>query len=311
MKLKTRNQILLLITAIVWGSGFVFQTVGGESFGAFAFNGIRNYVGSLVLLPLVLFRDNKGVSKAPKSREEKKLYWLGAAVCGTFLFLGSSLQQIAINMGADVGKAGFITSCYILLVPILGIFIKRKCGVNVWIAVAISLVGLYLLCMKGEFKLQSVDVILLACALAFSIQIMSIDHFIVRLDGVRLACMQFFVVGIISTVPALVFDIGVFSGTAGTWIATVSNGAAIGSLLFAGLFATGVGYTLQMVGQEDVNPTVASLLMSLEAVFGVIFAFIFLHQVMTSREMLGCAIMFAAIVVAQLPDIRIKKAHNE
>ncbi|MCF0129406.1 MAG: DMT family transporter [Pseudobutyrivibrio sp.] len=302
MSLKTRNQILLMITAIVWGLGFVVQAVGGEAFGAFAFNGIRNFMGSAVLLPLIAFRDKKGISKKPETVEEKKNLNKAAVICGFFMFLGSGLQQLSINLGADVAKAGFLTACYILLVPIVGIFFGRKCGLKIWIAVVIALVGLYLLCMMDGLKLELIDSLLLLCALSFAFQILAIDHFIEKVDGLRFASREFLWVGIFSTVPALFMDLKVFSGGFSDWLEVFGNGQAVLSVVFAGLCATGIGYTLQIIGQEGVNPTVASLIMSLESVFGALFGFLLLHQILTLRETLGCVIMFAAIILAQLPD---------
>ncbi len=216
------------------------------------------------------------------------------------LFFAANAQQLGIYWGAQVSKAGFLTALYIILVPILGMFIKKKCGWNVWLGVAISLVGMYFLCVKGEFKLEWMDIALIASAFLFSIQILLIDHFSPMMDPVRLSSIQFLVCGVLSLIPALIFDVPAFGGftelvkSFGTWNAWIP-------ILYAGVMSSGVAYTLQVVAQPGLNPTIASLIMSFEAVFGSIAGWLILHQTMSVREMIGCGLMFAAIIIAQLP----------
>lgn len=289
---QIRNSILLVITALIWGIAFVAQSEGGDAVGPFTFNGIRSFVGSAVLLPVIALLDKlKLTSRKPKTKEDRRLLWTGGICCGVVLFLASSFQQMGIYMGTAAGKAGFLTACYILLVPVLGIFLKKKCGFKVWIGIGLTLVGLYLLCMSGSMRFQLSDLLLLICALLFAVQILAVDHFSPLVDGVRMSCIQFLVCGLLSVIPMLCTET-FGAGGAAAWIA----------ILYAGVFSCGVGYTLQIVGQDGLNPTVASLIMSLESVFSVIAGWLILDQRLGLRELLGCVLIFAAIILAQLPD---------
>lgn len=299
---QIRNSILLVITALIWGIAFVAQSEGGDAVGPFTFNGIRSFVGSAVLLPVIALLDKlKLTSRKPKTKEDRRLLWTGGICCGVVLFLASSFQQMGIYMGTAAGKAGFLTACYILLVPVLGIFLKKKCGFKVWIGIGLTLVGLYLLCMSGSMRFQLSDLLLLICALLFAVQILAVDHFSPLVDGVRMSCIQFLVCGLLSVIPMLCTET-FGAGGAAAWLANLSIPAAWIAILYAGVFSCGVGYTLQIVGQDGLNPTVASLIMSLESVFSVIAGWLILNQSLGLRELLGCVLIFAAIILAQLPD---------
>lgn len=297
---QIRNSILLVLTAFIWGIAFVAQSEGGNAVGPFTFNGIRSLIGSIVLLPVVALLDRmKLTSKKPVTKAEKKTLLIGGLSCGVLLFLASSAQQLGICLGTPAGKAGFLTACYILLVPVLGLFLKKKCGVRVWVGIAITLVGLYLLCMSETLRLQSSDLLLLACALLFAVHILVIDYFSPRVDGVRMSCIQFFVCGILSLIPMFFSEI---RAGADVWLANLTDPGAWLAILYAGVLSCGVAYTLQIVGQNGINPTVASLLLSLESVFSVLAGWIILKQSLGAKELLGCGLIFIAIILAQLPE---------
>ena len=297
---QVRNSILLVLTAFIWGIAFVAQSEGGNAVGPFTFNGIRSLIGSIVLLPVIALLDRmKLTSKKPVTKAEKKILLIGGLSCGVLLFLASSAQQLGICLGTPAGKAGFLTACYILLVPVLGLFLKKKCGAKVWVGIAITLVGLYLLCMSETLRLQRSDLLLLACALLFAVHILVIDYFSPRVDGVRMSCIQFFVCGILSLIPMFFSEI---RAGADVWLANLSDTGAWLAILYAGVLSCGVAYTLQIVGQNGINPTVASLLLSLESVFSVLAGWIILKQNLGAKELLGCGLIFIAIILAQLPE---------
>lgn len=299
-----KNVLLLTLTAFIWGVAFVAQTTGGDVIGPFSFNGVRSFIGAAVLVPIIKILDMKGLSQnRPTTKDEWKVQWKAGITCGVFLFLGSSLQQVGLFMGASTGKAGFLTACYVIIVPILGIFLKKKCGLNIWIAVLIALSGLYLLCAKAGESLSITfpDVLLILCALAFSLQIMTVDHYSEKVDPVRLSSMQFLTTGVISLVPMVIYDIMNVSGSVANWITGFAEADTWIALLYAGMLSSGVAYTLQIVGQKGLNPTIASLVMSLESVFAALAGWVVLGQILSSREIEGCILVFAAIVLAQIP----------
>ena len=300
MKKSTRNSFLLLLTAVIWGFAFVAQSTGGEAIGAFSFNCIRSFIGALVLLPVIVLLDSLGLSKKPETKDEKKTLIIAGIACGCALCVASNLQQLGINLGTGAGKAGFLTATYILIVPILGIFLKRTCGVKVWIGVIISLIGLYLLCIDGELRLKPEDGLVLLCALVFSIQILLVDYYGPKVDGVRLSCIQFLTVGILSLFPMLIKEMGFSSASLSVWAIRFTNPSVWIALLYAGIMSCGVAYTLQIIGQQEVNPTVASLLMSLESVFSVIGGWMLLDEHLSAQQMGGCILIFLAVVLAQL-----------
>lgn len=290
-----KSSLLLLLASVVWGLAFVAQSVAGGSVGTFTFNGIRFIIGGLCLLPFL-----KGHNVRPSKIPPRKL--VGGFLCGSALFLASSFQQGGIALGADAGEAGFLTACYIVLVPILGIFIGKKCSVFVWPAVAIALLGLYMLCIPvagSGLKISPADLLLLGCALMFSVQILCVDHYARIMSPVALACIQFFVSGVASLVAALIFEL---RPDPAAWISSLLAPLSWVAILYTGIFSCAVGYTLQAIGQRDINPALASLIMSLESVFSSIFGWLILRQTMTVREIFGCAFIFAAVLLAQIPQ---------
>ncbi|MBP5249347.1 MAG: DMT family transporter [Lachnospiraceae bacterium] len=301
MKAKElRSSLLLALTAVIWGIAFVAQTEGGNAVGPFSFNFVRFVIGSAVLVPVIKVLDRTGLSHGrPVTKEDRKKLWKYGLLVGIALFLAANAQQLGIHFGAQVSKAGFLTALYIIMVPILGLFVKKKCGWNIWIGVAISIVGLYFLCMTGGFGFKLMDLALLASAFLFSIQILMIDEFSPKTDPVRLSSIQFLVCGVLSGIPAVIFEVGP-SGF-GAWIDSFKGWNAWIPILYAGVMSSGVAYTLQVVAQPGLNPAVASLIMSFEAVFGALAGWIILKQTMSMREIAGCVLMFIAIVIAQLP----------
>lgn len=308
MSLQKRNSLLLVLTAFIWGVAFVAQSKGGDAVGPYSFNCIRFLIGSIVLIPVYKFLDKKNITKnKPVTKEQKKNLWVAGICCGLCLCIASNLQQVGITLGTPAGKAGFLTACYILIVPILGLFLKKKCGWNIWLGVVLTLIGLYLLCMNGSFSLQFSDVLLILCALMFSIHIMVVDHFSPLVDGVRLSSIQFFVSGALSAVPMFFSDMEHSLDNLSVWAQGFENAGAWIAILYAGVLSCGVAYTLQIIGQNGVNPTVASLLMSLESVFSVLAGFVILKEVLTGRELTGCLLIFLAVCLAQMPA---KKVHH-
>lgn len=284
-KFVLRQSLLLFLTAVIWGSAFVAQSVGMDYVGPFTFTAVRNLIGTIVLLPYIGFLKKK-------QEVQRKELLAGGICCGVLLFAASNLQQLGIKY-TTVGKAGFITAMYIVLVPILGILFKKKAGVRVWLGVAVAVAGLYQLCMTDAgFSLQSGDVITLLCALVFAVHILVIDFFAPKVDGVKMSCIQFFVCSVLSAVCMLIFEKPDVTDILQAWP----------SILYAGALSSGVGFTLQIVGQKGMNPTVASLILSLESVVSVIAAWLVLGQVLSPRELMGCGLMFAAIILVQLPE---------
>lgn len=300
-RLVRRNSILLMITALIWGVAFVAQSSGGDAVGPYTFNCIRSFIGSLVLIPVIRLSDRlHWTRKKPESREDKRNLLISGIACGIVLAFASNLQQVGIWLGTPVGKAGFLTACYTLMVPVLGLFIKKKCGWNIWVGVMIAVVGLYLLCMQGSFSIQFSDMLLLLCALSFAIQILIIDHYVDMVDGVRMSCIQFLVCGILSAFPMIFVDMGLSAQEFSEWVHALSDPYAWIPILYAGVMSCGIAYTLQIIGQRGMNPTVASLLMSLESVFSVLAGWILLNQALSIREIFGCVLIFGAVVLAQL-----------
>ena len=289
-KEQIKGSLLLFLAAIIWGVAFVAQSVGMDYVGPFTFNCVRTLIGGIVLIPCIVFL-NRGKVKKKTNFTEKKRLLLGGICCGVALATGSTLQQFGI-MYTTVGKAGFITAFYIIIVPILGLFLGKKCGLSVWISVVIALAGLYFLCITDGFSIGKGDIYVFLGAIAFSIHILVIDYFTQFNDGVKMSCIQFFICGILCFVPMMLFEHPEISMILLAWK----------PILYAGVMSCGVAYTLQIVGQKNMNPTVASLILSLESVTSVIAGFLVLHQNLSHRELIGCGLMFIAIVLAQLPQ---------
>lgn len=292
MKQELKYLPMLVLTALIWGVAFVAQTVGGEHVGPFTFNCVRSLLGGVVLLPMIpLLGRLSGNRREESAPADRKNLWLGGVLCGVVLGLASSLQQWALEY-ASVGKAGFITALYIVIVPVLGIFFHRMPGAQVWAAVVIALAGLYLLCWNGGAALGPGELLLFGCSALFSLHILIIDHFSPLVDGVKLSCIQFFVAGLFCAVPTFLFEKPALADVLAAWA----------PLAYAGVLSCGVAYTLQVVAQKHVEPTLASLTLSLESVFSVLAGWLLLHQSLTARELAGCGLVFCAIVLAQLPS---------
>ena len=287
-KTQFKGVFLLLLTAFIWGVAFVAQSVGAEYVGPFTFLASRSVIGTAVLLPYIWFRDRK--KEGQKNTSDRKTLVTGGICCGSLLFVASILQQIGIGY-TTVGKSGFITAMYIVLVPILSIFLKKKASVRIWIGVVLAVFGLYFLCMtSGSVALQMGDVLTFFCAVAFSFHILVVDYFVPQIDGVKLSCIQFAVCSALATIGMVVFETPTMGAVMSAWL----------PILYAGALSSGVAYTLQIIGQKGMNPTVASLLMSMESVISVIAGWAILGQALSARELFGCVLMFAAIVLVQL-----------
>ena len=287
----SKNFILLFFTAIIWGVAFVAQSVGMDYVGPYTFNAVRSFLGGIVLIPCIFMfcRPKSSAKEREKTLDRPRDLVIGGGLCGLMLFISTTLQQVGIQY-TTVAKAGFITALYIVLVPVLGIFIKKKIGLKVWISVVIALAGLYLLCMKGSFSLGKGDFLVLLCSLCFALHILVIDYFTQRVSGVKLSCIQFFITGILSSVLMFLFETPTWAGILAAWL----------PIFYAGVFSCGVAYTFQIIGQRGTDPTVASLFLSLESVVSVLAGWLLLGQSLTPREILGCVLMFGAILLAQV-----------
>lgn len=298
-----RQSFILLLTAAIWGVAFVSQSVGMDYVGPFTFNAIRSLIGAAVLVPCIflLGKLQKGEERQNLHREEDKRTLLtGGVCCGVILAVASSLQQFGIQY-TTVGKAGFITAMYIIMVPLFGIFLKKKVGPKVGISVVIAVAGLYLLCMTESLKPEAGDFLVFLCAVVFAFHIMAVDHFSPLVNGVKMSCIQFFVSGILCSIGMFLWEEPRIPMILAAWK----------PLLYAGVLSCGAGYTLQIIGQKGMNPTVASLIMSLESVISVLAGFVLLGEVLSRRELFGCVLMFAAIVLAQLPDRKGIRRNND
>lgn len=294
---QMKNNVLLVLTALIWGCAFVAQSVGMDYVGPFTFNTVRNFIGALVLIPVILMMD-KGAEKSGLTpaemkvrRGDTKTLVIGGICCGTALAVASSLQQWGI-MFTTVGKAGFITAMYIVLVPIFGIFLGKKVRPLIWLCVALAVIGLYFLCINETFRLNTGDFLVILCAICFTVHILVIDHFSPKVDCVRLSAIQFLVAGIVCGIPMLVWEHPEIADILAAWM----------PILYAGVMSSGVAYTLQIVAQKNADPTVASLLLSLESVFSLLAGWVILHQSLSIKELFGCVLMFGAIILAQLPE---------
>lgn len=300
--MRPKNAFMLILTAFIWGTAFVAQSVGMDYLGPFTFNGVRSLIGGVALIPCIWLLQKLNDKSEPVTEERnRKDLLIGGISCGVLLFAASSLQQVGIQY-TTAGKAGFITAFYIVFVPVLGIFLGKKTGWKVWTAVILALAGLYFLCITEKFTIGKGDIFLFACALVFSIHILVIDYFSPKVEGVKMSCIQFLVCGIISLPFMFLLEIP-------------KMGAIVDAawpLLYAGVLSCGVAYTLQIIGQKNVNPAIASLILSLESCFSVLAGWVILGEKLSVCESIGCILMFAAIILAQLPDKKDKEmAKNE
>jgi len=298
MNPKTRANLMLLLTAMIWGCAFVAQDVAADVLQPMSFNGSRMLLAAVALLPMVWFTDRKalksgsGMAWKQMDRSQRKTLLLGGVCCGVMLAMGSICQQLGLSLGTGAGKAGFITALYIVLVPLTGLFLGRRLGKLVWMAVALSVIGLYLLCMQGSFSIDPGDGMLILCALSYSGHILVVDFFSRRTDCLRMSCIQFFTTTVICLAGAFLFE-------EPSWEAVKTCAVPI---IYAGVFSGGMGYTLQILAQRDAEPAIASLLMSLESVFAVLAGWVILKDALSLRELAGCVLMMGGIVLAQLPE---------
>ncbi len=293
MKLRTlRANLMLILAALFWGSTFVAQSVGAGYLSPFPFQAIRCLLGAALLLPVVALFDRFGQKDTWRSRE----LWRSGSLCGLVLFASTNLQQFGLSLGTTAGKSGFITALYIVLVPVLGLFLKKRPRWWVWLGVGLAACGLYLLCVDEALRLTLGDALTLLCALCFAIHILVVDRISPQMDPIRLSCVQFLVCGVLSAAVMLFVDIPSLQDIADCWL----------PLVYAAVFSSAAAYTLQIIAQRDADPTVASLLMSTEAVFACVAGWLVLHERLSLREGIGCGIMFCAVLLAQLPDKRKK-----
>lgn len=291
---QLRGGAMLMLTALIWGTAFVAQSVGMDYLGPCAFTAVRNFIGCVALLPVIglasRMRSGAQPEEAAPAPGKKALFGWGAA-CGLLLGGATLLQQAGMQT-ASAGKAGFLTALYIVIVPVLGIFLGRRPGLKVWMGVVLALVGAYLLSVKGGAGIASGDLLVIASAVVFSLHILVIDSVPAGVDGVRLSCVQFLVAGAFALVLALFLETFTWRDILSAWV----------PLLYTGVVSSGVGYTLQILGQRTVNPTVASLILSLESVFAALAGWEILGQALSLRELFGCALVFVAVILAQLPS---------
>lgn len=302
MKQKTntaRNSLILFLTAVIWGMSFVSQSKGMDYMHPFTFNGVRALIGAFVLFIYLLV--TRGIARKRNPQSVRPIDWRLTARagiwCGAALTVASTLQQFGIQY-TTVGKAGFITTLYIIFVPVAGIFFRRKVSAVVWFSAGTAAAGMYLLCMTESLKLGLGDMLVLLCALVFAAHIMIVDHYAPKTDGVVISCIQFTVCGVVCTIGALIWG---NPGWGQLW-------DGMSTLLYAGILSCGVAYTLQIIGQKGMNPTIAALILSLESVVATIagylayrIGFLQTDQSMTPRQMVGCVLVFAAVIIVQLP----------
>lgn len=296
-----KSTLLLLLIAMIWGTSFIGQKVGMEDIGPYFFVAFRMLFAGIALIPVYLLSEKSGekalaragaVRSAAEKQQMVRAGIVGGFFCGIVVYCGNTMQQIGL-VTTTAGKAAFITALYIILVPILGIFLKHRTGWNVWAGAVLAVIGLYLLCLtKGDFHFAAGDLIILIGAFFWAAHILVMDHFAPRANVALIVCIQSFTASAVGFVLAFIMEDFAWSDVAG----------ALPSLLYVAIFCSAVAYSVQGIAQRDADPTVASIVMSLESVFAVISGFLLLHETLTGREILGCAIMFAAIILSQLPS---------
>ena len=296
---KLKGNLILLLTAFIWGVSFIAQSVGVEEISPLAFNVIRSVLGGVVLLPVIFFLDRSKKKKGIPVQKVDKTLIFGGIVCGVFLCVASTLQTMGM-VYTSPGKSGFLTALYMVIVPILGLFMGKRPRPVILVSVLIALSGLYLMCMDGSLAINYGDVLTIFCAVVFAFHILAIDKFSPKVDGVKLACLQFFVCGILNLIAMVIM------GETPTFSQVIALWASIG---YSGVLSCGVAYTLQIVGQKYTDPTSASILMSLESVFATLTTVILVAcgwnltgGALSSRELWGCVLMFGAILLVQLPE---------
>ena len=291
---KIKGNLILLLTSFIWGTSFIAQSKGVEEISPFAFNGIRSVLGGLVLIPVIIFMS----LRSKKQSKDTKTLLLGGLICGTFLCVASTLQTAGM-IYTSPGKSGFITALYMVIIPIIGLFTHKKPEPVIWLSVLIAVAGLYLMCIDSRLTINFGDVLTLLCAFVFAGHILAVDYFSPKTDGVKLACLQFFVCGILNLIWVFAFE---KPELAPIWSCRMS-------ICYSGIMSCGVAYTLQIVGQKYTDPTSASILMSLESVFATLTTVVLVAcgwqltgGALSMREILGCVLMFAAIILVQAPE---------
>lgn len=294
MSNKAKSTISLLIAAIIWGSAFVAQRTGMDSIGPFYFCAFRSIIGSLALAAVFLISDRKASLHKERTDEEKraerKNLISGGLVCGVIIFFAMNMQQVGL-VSVDAGKAGFITALYIVLVPIMSIFLKQKTNLFTWIGVVLGVIGLYLLCITSDFSIEPGDLIILIGAFFWAFHILSISHFAPKVNVMKLTAAQFLVAGIISFAVAFFRETVSFQAVTGAGVA----------ILYTAIFSTAIAFSFQALGQKSANPTATSIIMSTEALWAVVFGFLILGETLTAKELVGCGFMLAAVIISQLP----------
>ncbi len=294
---KLKGNLILLITAVVWGISFVSQRSGMSYIKAFTFNGIRTMLGALVLIPVIIITDRKKAPGEIKTKNKKTLLKAGV-LCGVLLGAAGTIQTYGM-VYTSAGKAGFITALYLIIVPILGIFMKKKIRPLVWGCVALATVGMYFLCVNGSIDINKGDLIVLCCSFIFALHILAVDKYAPEVEGVKLAFLQFFVAGLLNIILMFIFDNPDFSAV---WQCRTE-------ILYSGIMSCGLAYTLQIIGQKYTDPTSASLIMSMESVFSALAGWVILNEKLKTNEIFGCVLVFAAIILVQLPEKVKDKVH--
>jgi len=286
-----RANMLLLLASAIWGLAFVAQKVGANYIGAFTFNGIRFALGSLSLIPVLIYFNKKSSITSEKIIMDSPLK--GGLIAGGVIFIGNSFQQIGMSY-TTAGKAAFITAFYIVLVPIFSIFLKRRISLSNWIGVFVALTGLYLLSITESFTISVGDLLQVGGAICFAIHILLIDHYIKKVDAIKLSFVQFTTCSILSLVAALIFET----------ITLNSIAQAMIPILYGGIFSVGIAYTLQVVGQKNAKPSHAAIILSMESVFATLGGFMILNENLTFRASMGCLFMLLGILLSQFQNIR-------
>ncbi len=301
-EIKNKNLLgtaQLMLAAFIWGSAFVAQSAGMEHIGPLTFASVRFFLGAIILVPLIFIRDRMAAKRPayhPAENSSFKSLLVSGIICGLLLTVASCLQQYGL-LYTTVGKAGFITTLYVIFVPICGLFFKERPSINVWLAVIIAIIGLYLLCMSESLSLSLGDGLVLLCAIVYTAHIVVVGKVSPGLDPIKLSCIQFLTVGLITLIPALIFEAPSLPSIAKAWI----------SIAYAGVLSSGVAFTLQVVAQRHTDATIAAITMSFESVFAVLSGAVVLGQLPSLKEAIGCVVMFIAIILAQLPPLKCKK----
>lgn len=290
-----KYNLLMMLAALIWGSAFVAQRVGMDHIGAYTFNCVRSFIGSLALIPVVLTLGKSGAIAQFATPKGRRALLVGGIVCGLALTVATLFQQVGLKY-TSAGKSGFITAQYILIVPLLGLFLGKRVSWFTWLGVLVALIGMYLLCIKEDFRMEYGDILVFCCAITFSIHIMAIDHFVRTVDGILLSCVQFLVCGTLSGVIMFLVEEPTWSGIVQGWF----------PLVYAGILSSGVAYTLQIITQKHLSPAIAALVMSMESVFAALSGWIVLGEHFSGREFVGCVLVFVATLLAQVPVKQVK-----